>query len=155
MYLVVHSTKTEEVTFTGYGCLEKDKLEDHWSAHETYEDALEEYRKILLLNDLYSVSIAGVLRSTDYDNFSIGDVPVVEPKLRTFQIVGRIPDRENRSQTVKAENLKSALRKFEKELYEWEGEDQEEVSEVHGVSVYFDAIFEGDIAYDPNNPKEV
>ena len=65
MYLVVHSIKTEEVTRRVFS---HEKLEDHWSAHETYEDALKEYRRILLLNDLYSVSIAGVLRSTDYDS---------------------------------------------------------------------------------------
>ena len=155
MYLVVHSTKTEEVTFTGYGCLEKDKLEDHWSAHETYEDALKEYRRILLLNDLYSVSIAGVLRSTDYDSIPGGKVPK-DPKLRTFQIVGRIPDLENQSQTVKAKDLKSALRKFEKDLYEWEDNQiAEDIRKDVGVSVYFDAIFEGDITYNPDDPKEV
>ena len=78
MYLVVYSTKEERMIDHSFDPVEE--LKDHWSAHETYEDALKEYRRILLFNDLYSVSIAGVLRSTDYDNFSIGDVPVVEPK---------------------------------------------------------------------------
>ena len=155
MYLVVYSTKEERMYDHSFDTVEE--LKDHWSAHETYEDALKEYRRILLFNDLYSVSIAGVLRSTDYDNFSIDDVPVVEPKLRTFQICGRIPEGENQSQTVKAKDLKSALRKFEKDVYEWDGltEERSHITERHGVSVYFDAIFEGDIAYDPNNPKEV
>ena len=80
MYLVVYSTKEERMYDHSFDTVEE--LKDHWSAHETYEDALKEYRRILLLNDLYSVSIAGVLRSTDYDNFNIGSVVEMDKKVK-------------------------------------------------------------------------
>tara|TARA_R100001244_G_C5122090_1_gene123749 strand:- start:309 stop:521 length:213 start_codon:yes stop_codon:yes gene_type:complete len=64
MYLVVYSFKTHDVCTDGIDFVSHDR----WSAYETYGDALKEYKRVLLFNDLYSVSIAGVLRSTDYES---------------------------------------------------------------------------------------
>ena len=65
MYLVVYSFKTHDVCTDGIDFV----IHDRWSAHDTYEDALEEYKRVIAqVSDLYSVSVAGVLRSTDYES---------------------------------------------------------------------------------------
>ena len=41
---------------------------DHFEAFETYGEALDRYSQLLNIERVYSASIAGVMRSTDYDS---------------------------------------------------------------------------------------
>jgi hypothetical protein len=41
---------------------------DHFEAFETYKEALDKYLQLLNIERVYNASIAGVMRSTDYDS---------------------------------------------------------------------------------------
>ena len=41
---------------------------DHFEAFETYKEALGKYSQLLKIERVYNASIAGVMRSTDYDS---------------------------------------------------------------------------------------
>lgn len=47
------------------------ELKDHWAVYEDLKDAEAQYKKLLELPHLYSASICGVIKSTDYKNFFI------------------------------------------------------------------------------------
>lgn len=70
MYIVVYVTR--EVKPDG-GLFEH----SDWSTHETFEDALKEYENLLDCPSIYTASICGVIKSTDYspaENNKIGDL---------------------------------------------------------------------------------
>jgi len=46
---------------------------DHWEAFETREDAEAKYEEILCKRGTYTVSICGVLKSTDYEESNHDD----------------------------------------------------------------------------------
>jgi hypothetical protein len=49
---------------------------DHFEAFETYGEALDKYLQLLNIERVYSASIAGVMRSTDYDSEQKSQVDV-------------------------------------------------------------------------------
>lgn len=70
MYIVVYSVKQGRPD--GYF------FEDsNWSTFETLEEAQKEYEALLDLDEIYTASICGVIKSTDYspaENNKIGDL---------------------------------------------------------------------------------
>ena len=47
---------------------------DHFEAFETYKEALDKYSQLLKIERGYNASIAGVMRSTDYDREQINQM---------------------------------------------------------------------------------
>ena len=49
---------------------------DHFEVFETYKEALDKYLQLLNIERVYNASIAGVMRSTDYDSEQKSQVDV-------------------------------------------------------------------------------
>ena len=49
---------------------------DHFEVFETYVEALDKYSQLLKIERVYNASIAGVMRSTDYDSEQKSQVDV-------------------------------------------------------------------------------
>ena len=47
---------------------------DHFEVFETYKEALDRYSQLLKIERVYNASIAGVMRSTDYDREQINQM---------------------------------------------------------------------------------
>jgi hypothetical protein len=43
-----------------------DSVEDHWTVHESLSEAQEEYWRLMYLGSTKSVSVCGVIQSSDY-----------------------------------------------------------------------------------------
>jgi len=63
MFIVVWTHEVDN----GYA---ENTYRDHWETFETREDAEEKYEEILCKRGTYTVSICGVLKSTDYEGES-------------------------------------------------------------------------------------
>jgi len=70
MYIVVYSVKQDRPDGSFFE-------DSNWSTFETLEDAQKEYEALLDLDEIYTASICGVIKSTDYspaENNKIGDL---------------------------------------------------------------------------------
>jgi len=70
MYIVVYSVRQ----YRPDGSFLEDS---NWSTFETFEEAQKEYEALLDLDEIYTASICGVIKSTDYsptENNKIGDL---------------------------------------------------------------------------------
>lgn len=67
MFLVVWTTKIRDDDYPDCHW----SHEDHWTSHETYEDAEKWFHELLKMDELYSATIAQPVKSTDYQ--ALGD----------------------------------------------------------------------------------
>lgn len=70
MYIVVYSVRQDRPDGSFFE-------DSDWSTFETLEEAQKEYEALLDLDEIYTASICGVIKSTDYspaENNKIGDL---------------------------------------------------------------------------------